>query len=121
MKKNALEWSVFAASLMAIAACIGVLTYEQVTYTGGPPRITATIGSVTEQPGGFAVEVIVRNDGGATAENLQLEVTIEGAPERAEAVVAYVPYRSQRRAWLVLATDPRGRGVVVRVLGFEEP
>jgi uncharacterized protein (TIGR02588 family) len=121
MKKNALEWVVFAVSLAAIAVCVGVLGYEELMNTGAPPRLAATVASVVEQPAGFAIEILIQNGGDRTAENIHLEVTIEGTPERAEAVVAYVPYRSQRRAWLVLPTDPRSRRLVVRVLGFEEP
>ena len=121
MKKNALEWAVFAASLVAIVVCIGVLAYEQWANKGAPPRLTATVAGVVEQPAGYGVEILIQNGGDRTAENVQLEVTIEGTPDRAEAVVAYVPYRSQRRAWLVLPTDPRSRRLLVRVLGFEEP
>ena len=121
MNKNALEWAVFAASLVAILVCVGVLGYEQLTHGGAPPRLTATVASVVEQPEGFGVEILIRNGGDRTAENIHLELAIEGTPDRAEAVVAYVPYRSQRRAWLVLPTDPRSRRLLVRVLGFEEP
>lgn len=121
MKKNALEWSVFAISLCLIAVCIGVLGYEQVTRTGRPPQITATIQRIDQQPAGFALEILVRNSGDRTAENVQVEVSVGGTTERAEAVIAYVPYRSERRAWLVLPSDPRDRRLVVRVLGFEEP
>lgn len=121
MNKNALEWVVFAASLAAIAVCVGVLGYEQLANTGAPPRLTATVAQIVEQPSGFAIEILIQNGGDRTAENVHLEITIEQTPDRAEAVVAYVPYRSQRRAWLVLPTDPRGRRLVVRVLGFEEP
>ena len=121
MKKNALEWSGFAISLGLIAVCVGVLGYEQLTRADSPPRLTAAVERVIEQPAGFALEVLVQNSGDRTAENVQLEITVEGTAERAEAVVAYVPYRSQRRAWLVLPSDPGDRRVIVRVLGFEEP
>jgi uncharacterized protein (TIGR02588 family) len=121
MKKNALEWVVFAVSLVVIAVCVGVLGYEQLTNQGAPPHLTATVAGVVAQPAGFGVEILIQNGGDRTAENIHLEVTIEGTSDRAEAVVSYVPYRSQRRAWLVLPTDPRSRQLVVRVLGFEEP
>ncbi len=121
MKKNALEWSVFAISLVLIAVCVGVLGYEQLTRTDGPPRITVAVERVVAQPDGFGLEVVVQNSGDRTAENVRFEIVLEGASERAEALVAYVPYRSQRRAWLVLQSDPRSRRFVIRVLGFEEP
>ena len=121
MKKNALEWSVFAISLGLIVVCVGVLGYEQLTRTDRPPHVTAAVAQIVEQPEGFAIEVVVQNGGDRTAENVRIEIVVDGTPERGEAVVAYVPYRSQRRAWLVLPSDPRHRRLVVRVLGFEEP
>ena len=121
MNKNALEWAVFAISLALIAVCVGVLGYEGLTRADNPPSIVATVGRIVHGTNGFAVEVVARNSGDRTAEHVHLELTIEGTADHAEAVVAYVPYRSERRAWLMLPSDPRNRRLVVRVLGFEEP
>jgi uncharacterized protein (TIGR02588 family) len=120
MKKNALEWSVFAVSLGLIAVCVGVLGYEQLTRTNTPPNVMATPGDVQPRPGGFAVEVIVRNTGDRTAAGVHLSATIRGTDDTAEAVAEYVPYRSTRRLWVTFRSDPRDRAVDVRVLGYQE-
>lgn len=121
MNKNLLEWTVFGVSLALIAACVIVLGYEQATRTSQPPSIEARVGEVIERGDGFAVELIVRNTGDRTAQAVQLEVTVRGTSERAETTLQYVPYRSQRRAWVIFADDPRRSTIIVRVLGFEEP
>jgi uncharacterized protein (TIGR02588 family) len=121
MKKNVLEWSIFAISLVLIAVCVGVLGYEQLTRTDSPPNVLATIGQVMERPDGFAVEIIIENTGDRTASAIHLQLSDEANNEQATAVIEYLPYRSTRRAWLILPTDPRGDGIRVRVLGYEEP
>jgi uncharacterized protein (TIGR02588 family) len=121
MKKNIVEWIVFGVSLALIAAMVGLLGYEQMTRRHSPPLLSVAIGEVVQGPNGFAVELVVANAGDRTAESVQVEASIEGTPDRAEVVVQYVPYRSTRRAWVILPSDPRRGRLIIRVLGFEEP
>lgn len=121
MKKNLTEWIVFALSLALITAIVGLLVYEQMTIGNLPPQLSVAAGEVVQGPDGFAVELIVANAGDRTAESVQVEALLEGTPHRAEVVVQYVPYRSTRRAWVILPSDPRHGRLIIRVVGFEEP
>lgn len=121
MKKNLVEWIVFGLSLALITGMVGLLGYEHMTRRRSPPLLSVAMGEVVEGPNGFAVELVVANLGDRTAASVQVEASLEGAPERAEVVVQYVPYRSTRRAWVMLASDPRRGRLSIRVRGFEEP
>lgn len=121
MTKNPLEWSVFTVSLGLVAACLGILGYEQLTRTDLPPSLTVAVGQVLTRPDGFAVELVVRNSGDHTAAAVRLAVAIDGQDADTGAVIEYVPYGSTRRAWIMLRDDPRRRALTVRVLGYEEP
>jgi uncharacterized protein (TIGR02588 family) len=123
MKKNALEWTVFGISVALIVAVASLLLHQQ--FTGGqePASLVAATGTPIETAGGHAVPVDVRNEGDTSAEDVRLEATLESAAgtETGEALIPYVPYRSQRRVWITFSTDPRRGTVTVRVLGYREP
>ena len=122
-QKNTLEWMVFSASVVLIAAVVGVLVYAAVTSEGRPPSVSVTSGSAIAAAGGFAVPLDIRNDGDTTAEDVQIEVTltIGSEKERGSAVLPFVPHRSHRRAWVTFKNDP-GRGTLdARVVGYREP
>jgi uncharacterized protein (TIGR02588 family) len=123
MNKNTLEWTVFAASLAVIAAVVGLLVHEHVTGGQAPPSIVVTAGDAIPTAGGFAVPFDIRNDGDVTAEDVRVEATLtwSGGDERGETVVALLPYRSHRRAWIGFTHDPANATLQARVLGFREP
>lgn len=123
MKKNTLEWLVFAASAALILSCVGLLTYQQLSGGGSPPSLSVATAEIVETTGGFAVAVRVRNDGDTTAQEVAIEATLTwlGGSEQSGITVAYVPYHSHRRGWLVFSHDPRSARLDVRVVGYREP
>ena len=122
-RKNALEWSVFAASLALILVVVIVLVHAHVTSEDRPPSIAVSIGDAIQAPEGYAVPLLVRNEGDRTAEDVHLEVVLATAAgeERATAVISFVPHRSERRAWVTFSRDPAAGRLTLRVLGYEEP
>lgn len=123
MKKNTLEWIVFAASAALILTCVGLLVYRQVSGSGSPPSISVVAEEVVETTGGFALAVRVRNDGDTTAEEVAVEAVLgwPGGEEQGDVILAYVPYHSHRRAWIVFTRDPRQGRLATRVVGYREP
>ena len=123
MKKNTLEWTVFGLSLALIAGIVILLVHEHLAGENRPPSIAANVGEAVATSGGYAVPIDVRNDGDTTAEEVQVEgsLTWEGGSERGEAVLSFVPYRSERRAWIAFSHDPRNGKLEVRVVGYREP
>lgn len=123
MKKNRLEWAVFAASLALIAGVVALLLHQHFTGGDRPASLVSTAGSAVETAGGYAVPIDVRNEGDRTAEDVRLHATLkwDAGVETGEALLPFVPYRSHRRAWIAFSRDPRGGTLTVRVLGYREP
>lgn len=122
MKKNAVEWTVFAVSLALTAAVLGALLYEHITAGSGPARLEVTVGAAVASGTSYAVPVDVRNAGDTTAEDVQVSVAlIGGAGETSEVTLPYVPYRSERRGWVVFSRKPSPGQLEARVLGYREP
>jgi uncharacterized protein (TIGR02588 family) len=123
MKKNPLEWTVFAASFALIVATVVVLIYADITSAHRPPVIVVAVGTPVAQAGAYAVPLDVANEGDTTAQAVRIEVALSGSgvEERAAVEVAFVPHGSRRRAWVTFSTNPAGSTLKARVVGYEEP
>ena len=122
--KNWLEWIVFGVSLALVVGTLGYLLYDGATATEAPPSIQVRLGEQQRTPHNFIVHVAVTNDGGQTAEEVHVEVVLEGAggeTERGEFVVAFLPRRATREGWVAFRSDPAGGKLTSRVLGYEKP
>ena len=108
---------------MLIAATICLLVYGSVSLEDSPPDLEVFLGNVREERGLFAIPVIVRNRGARPAAGVRVEVelTREGASERAAFELAYSPGGSTRRGQVTFLTDPRGGSLRARAPGFEFP
>ena len=123
-KKNALEWTVFGASLALILLVVGVLTWEGVRDEGRQPELEIRLGEPSHTPSGHRVPVGVRNIGDRTAEEAVIEVVLmkEGKEvERSELTFAFVPRQSQRHGWVLFAADPRCCELKAATRAYEEP
>ena len=123
VKKNSLEWTVFGVSIALTLTVFGALVYEQMATGDSPARIEITLGSPVASGPAYAVPVDVRNVGDTTAEDVQVTVTSRAGsgPETTDLVLPYVPYRSQRRAWVTFSHAPAAGQLDARVLGYREP
>ena len=124
-QKNALEWSVFAFSLLLVLAAVGYLAYSALNVDSRPPELTVTLGE--PQAGGdssFHVPVIVENTGGHSVEEVQVEVTLEEngeTVETAELAFPLVAYQSGVEGTASFKTDPSSGQLSARVLGYLKP
>jgi uncharacterized protein (TIGR02588 family) len=122
--KNFLEWSVFAASALLVAATIGYLAWSAVTHDSGEPDLRVTTGRVLARGGVYVVPIVVRNLGNETAEQVRVEVTLrrgETEVERAQLDLMFVPRSSKRDGWVTFMKDPRGLTIDARAVGYERP
>lgn len=123
-KKNWLEWTIFAGSLLLILATAAALIYEQTTLAGGPPDPRVTLGKPEAHEGYFAVPVTVENQGDETAAGAHLEVTLTspgGESEKADFTLPYLPRHATRHAWVTFRRDPREGKLAPRVIGYQKP
>lgn len=124
VRKNPLEWTVFAISLAIVAACVAVLAGLTLRSHEMPPDMVITLGSPERVSSGFRIPVQVRNAGDETAAEVHVEVTLESAgeeTERAELSLPFVPRRSDRHGFVVFRHDPRCCSIKARAFGFEKP
>ena len=123
-KKNWLEWTVFALSLLLILATAGALVYEQVSLGKEPADPQIELGTPQPHAGYFAVPVRVTNQGDATAENVHLEVELQlpgGEKETGEFDLPYLPRHATREAFVTFRHNPSEGKMESRVLGYEKP
>lgn len=104
LRKNGLEWTVFAISLALIVGAVGYLGYLALRESNAPPRFEVTLGAATRQDSLYFVPLRIRNAGDQTAAAVHVEVT--SGDETAEIVFDYVPRHSQRRGVVLLRRPP---------------
>jgi uncharacterized protein (TIGR02588 family) len=124
VRKNALEWSVFAAALLIVGACVGLLAVAMARDVDAPPELIVTAGAAERTAAGYRVPVRVKNEGDGTAADVHLGVTLEQSGrevERVELTLPFVPRHSTREGMVVFRHDPSCCTIAVRALGFEIP
>jgi uncharacterized protein (TIGR02588 family) len=124
VKKNVLEWSVFAVGLAVVLGTLGFLVWDLARGGSSPPDLTVELGSPRRQTSGWAVPVTVHNRGDETAEGVHVEVVLAmpaGGEERAELEIAFVPRGSHRKGWVTFTRAPAAGRLTGRVSGYEEP
>lgn len=124
VRKNALEWTVFAVSILLIAAVVAALILEAAQSHETPPLLRISTGPATQAGSHWRVPVEVVNEGDITAEQTRIEVTLESGGrevERAELTIAFIPRKSKREGWVTFRENPRCCEVIARATGFEKP
>ncbi|MCY0986909.1 hypothetical protein OV203_07240 [Nannocystis sp. ILAH1] len=128
IRKNWLEWTVFAVGLALVLGIVGYLVILAVRHDDRPPRLGIHVGAATRtedvEPPHYVVPVTVTNHGDRTVGDVHVEVTLvrDGAPvERTELTLPEVPRRSSRAGASTLQTEPATGQLRARVLGYSEP
>ena len=125
LKKNWVEWVVFAVGLVLVLAALGYLVYEGATMGSDPPSLEVRLGAPAERTHNFIVPVSVTNHGDETAEGVTVEVTLESGagqePARGEITIAFIPRHATREGWVAFQQDPRNARLTARVLGYGKP
>ncbi len=124
VKKNILEWIVFAVSLILVMGVIGYLSYDAATLGNNPPDIQVRLGASEQRTKRFVIPVTVKNAGDETAEGVRVEVKLklDGADaETGELEFPFVPRGGQREGFVAFNSDPNAGRLETRVLGYEKP
>ncbi|MBX3171140.1 MAG: hypothetical protein KF760_27275 [Candidatus Eremiobacteraeota bacterium] len=114
MKKNWLEWCVFALGLVLTLSILGYLIFLGLNRGEQPPIFKVTVGSPQKVSDGYQLRVDVYNQGDVTAQSVQVEV--ENRAEKARFQIDFVPEHSSAKGWVVFSQEPdRPKG---KVTGF---
>jgi uncharacterized protein (TIGR02588 family) len=119
-----LEWIVAGVGVLLVGGAIAFLVYHSVTRGQTPPDIRAVAERVLDLEHGYVVQFRARNEGGSAASEVTIEgefVAHEGTTERAQAVLDYLPPRSDREGALLFTEDPRQGELRLRATGYAKP
>jgi len=121
--RSAAEWVTFAVSVLILLVLVGLIATE----AGEPdrpalPRVVET-GPVERHGERFLVPVKIRNEGGATAESVQIvaELTIGAEVTEADQTVEFLARDETAEVAFVFDEDPATGTLDVRVAGFTVP
>ena len=98
------EHAVAALGVVVVVAAVGFMLYQALSERGKPvPRVTIQVDTVAPYSAGHVVQIIARNEGGATATNVLIEGALRadtGLVEKSQTTVDFVP------AWLAAEGGP---------------
>jgi uncharacterized protein (TIGR02588 family) len=119
-----LEWVASALGLVIVLAIVILLARELIQASGAPPVLRVDARAVSAHAGGFTVEILAKNESGATAAQVEIEGVLKRGAESVEtarATLDFVPGHSVRGAGLFFTRDPRQFELQVRALGYARP
>lgn len=116
-----IEWILSGASAMLILALSGFLVYEAMTKTGGEPVLSLHVARILERADGQEVVVTVRNEGHATAADVEIVGRVAGDPLIRQVSLDYAPAESEREVTLRFATPFSVDALELFILGFVDP
>lgn len=122
-KKNWLEWTITIFSGILVVFTFSFLVYQMIYDEKTPPDIRVVLGAVSQKDGAYAIPITVTNTGTETAENVMIEIILQGAPteEKSQMTFAYLPRKSSAEGWAVFSRKPMSKDLKTRVLGYSIP
>lgn len=121
---NIIETGTFLVGLLILLALISYLVYQISQDKKSPPEIQVTTSYQTAMDN-YAFEVTVENNGGESAEavNIKLSLYQEGeAVEDGTMDIQYVPVKSKETGWIVFHSDRKtGDSLVVSSVTYMKP
>lgn len=123
--KNALEWSVFGISLVLVLGIMAYLGYMAYTQKPSSPDLAVEYFHDPSANAPHRYRLAVYNRGGETAEEVQVELTIENGGEEVESAelsIAFSPKKSKREGWVNFKKAPGSTDTLVaRVVSYKRP
>ena len=119
-----LEWIAGGLGAVLVAGAIAYLVHHALARDRTPPDIRLAVERVLELEKGYLVQFRASNQGGSAAAELTIEGQLtgpDGDTEASEAVLDYLPPRSDREGGLVFSRDPRVGQLSLRAKGYAKP
>jgi uncharacterized protein (TIGR02588 family) len=107
-----------------VGSVIAYLVYNALARDETPPDIRVAAEHVLDLQNGYLVQFRAYNGGGSAAAEVTIEGELagpDGQKEQSEAVLDYVPPRSDRVGGLVFSLDPRAGHLSLRAKGYARP
>lgn len=124
-KKNWLEWSVFALSIVLVLGVLGYLVYQAYNHKASTPDLYVQIWSEPSANAPNRYHILLENKGGTTAEEVTVELVLmkDGEEmEKAQLQIPFAPQESKREGWVNFTKDPaKADTVSSRVVSYKKP
>jgi uncharacterized protein (TIGR02588 family) len=119
------ELITIAISSLIVAILIGLILLAWVTKDDRPPILSiSTPEAVRQEQGYYYVPFTVKNDGGGTAESVQVigELRINGqVEEQGEQQIDFLSSREEEEGAFVFSRNPASGNLVLRVASYKLP
>ena len=119
-----IEWLTGVVSALLVTGLIAWIAFEAATRENTPPDLSIRILSTEKFASGYRVDFEIVNAASTTAAGVGVrgEIRENGAViDDAEITFDYVPAEAQAGGALMFATDPAGRDLSIRAIGFTDP
>jgi uncharacterized protein (TIGR02588 family) len=118
-----LEWIVGGLGAVLVAGAIAFLVYHSQARDQTPPDFRLEAERVLDLGNGYLVQFRAFNEGGSAAAAVTIEGELVGpdGTEVSEAVLDYLPPRSDREGGLLFESDPRAGTLSLRAKGYVKP
>lgn len=107
-----------------VFAVLTFLAVDAITGDRSPPDIHVAVEAIEQVRYGYLVRVRAINDGGKSAARVELQAVVTtpgGGQETARMTLDYLAGHSEAEGGMMFDTDPRGRPMRLRALGYSRP
>jgi uncharacterized protein (TIGR02588 family) len=119
------EWAIASVGAVAILSLIAFFIFQGVSGEKAPVDVIIQQQPVVPVKGGYLVPINMRNLGGNTAADLQVEGTLMDRAgntiETSETTIGYLPPHSTQEGGLFFTENPRQYNLQLRPQGYEVP
>lgn len=124
-KRSLAEWVTFSAATFILTVIVGLVCYTWVNDKHEPPILSVTNKQkIREVDGQFYVPFEIINNGGETAESVQIlaELKINNEViETGEQQIDFLSTSEKEEGAFVFSTDPRKGQLTLRVASYKSP
>ncbi|OMQ15500.1 hypothetical protein A7K94_0208985 [Modestobacter sp. VKM Ac-2676] len=118
------EYVLGALGALVVLLVLGFLVHQAVFVRDSGPRLSVTSSAVQAAAGGWSVPFEVRNEGGTTAEQVQVTGVLSRDGEevqQATATIDYVAPHSRQSGALLFSVDPGSGTLEIRPAAYTTP
>ena len=123
MRRNAVEWAVLGASIVAIAGLVALLVITGLNESRpAEPVVELRTAEARVTELGWVVPATVRNEGDESAEAVIIEASamVDGTEETSEHEIAFLPAGSATDIVFAFSAEPESE-IELRLVGFQLP
>ena len=119
-----LEWLLGTFGALVLASGVSFLVYQGLNHGNEPGAVVVSVTEIRNVGSAHLVRFRVRNEGSETLNHLHLTAYLKDGEvqiESAQAVIDYLPGRSEQEGGVYLRNDPHRHALQIDPAGFMKP